>query len=114
MLIYKGFIGQIDYQSKTERLVGEVVNSVDLLEFDGASAMEIKYNFRRCVDEYLTLQNELAGDSPTPFVGNFSVCLSTEKQGKVIRAAQRQGQSVSHWLNARIDSHLNHYFAKTA
>jgi|GEM_PF-2345398 len=114
MLIYKGFIGQIDYDSETSRLVGEVVNSVDLLEFDGQSAQEIRENFCRCVDEYLIMQRELAGISPTPFVGNFTVCLSTDKQDKVIKAAQSQGESVSHWLNKRIDSHLNQYFARIA
>jgi len=114
MLIYKGFIGQIDYDSETNRLVGEVVNSIDLLEFDGQSAHDIRASFRRCVDEYLLMQKEMAGVHPTPFVGNFTVCLSTDKQDKVIKAAQRQGQSVSHWLNKRIDSHLNNYFADIA
>lgn len=110
MLIYKGFIGQIDYDSETSKLVGEVVNAIDLLEFDGSSAAEIHKNFRRCVDEYLIMQREVAGTKPTPFIGNFTVCLSTDKQNKVIKAAQSQGQSVSHWLNKRIDSHLNSYF----
>ena len=112
MLIYKGFIGQIDYDSETHRLVGEVVNSVDLIEFDGNSAQEIKANFQRCVDEYLDFQKEMIGVSPTPFVGNFTICLSTDKQDKVIKAAQSQGESVSHWLNRRVDSYLSQYFAK--
>ncbi len=114
MLIYKGFIGQIDFDSEHNKLVGEIVNSVDILEFDGYSAEEIRINFRKCVDDYLVIQNEVAGIKPTPFIGNFTVCLSTEKQDQVIRAAHDQGKSVSHWLNERIDSHLNLYFSKIA
>ncbi|MCW8877392.1 MAG: hypothetical protein OQK51_10060 [Kangiellaceae bacterium] len=114
MLVYKGFIGQIDFDGETQKLVGEVVNSVDLIEFEGHTAAEIKASFQHCVDEYLEFQNEVVGISPTPFVGNFTICLTTEKQNKVIQAAQQQGQSVSHWLNKRIDNHLSSYFDKIA
>ncbi|WP_196138127.1 hypothetical protein [Aliikangiella sp. G2MR2-5] len=114
MLVYKGFIGQIDYNSESHKLVGEVVNSVDLIEFEGESAAEIKENFQQRVDEYLAFQNEVVGNRPTPFVGNFTICLTTEKQNKVIQAAQQQGQSVTHWLNQQIDLHLSQYFDKIA
>ncbi|TQV77447.1 hypothetical protein FLL45_05750 [Aliikangiella marina] len=114
MLIYKGFIGQIDYDAASNKLVGEVVNSVDLLEFSGTSAAEIHDDFHQVIDEYLVMQQQMAGVKPVPFVGNFTVCLSTEKQNKVIKAARKNGQSVSHWLNEKIDSHLNEYFASSA
>lgn len=114
MLTYKGFIGQIDFDSEHNKLVGEIVNSADILEFDGYSAEEIRANFRKCVDDYLIIQKEIVGIKPTPFTGNFTVCLSTEKQDQVIKAAHNQGKSVSHWLNERIDCHLNRYFSKSA
>ncbi|WP_444998532.1 hypothetical protein [Aliikangiella sp. IMCC44359] len=114
MLIYKGFIGQIDFENTSGKLVGEVVNSVDLLEFDGYSADEIKSNFHRCIDEYMVVQKELTGSHPTPFVGNFTVCLSTDKQTKIIQAAHNKGQSVSHWLNQRVNNHLKQYFKDIA
>ena len=114
MLVYKGFIGQIDFDSETQKLVGEVVNSVDLIEFEGQSAKDIKIDFQNKVDEYLRFQKEMVGNLPTPFVGNFTICLSTEKQNKVIEAAQANGQSVTHWLNERIDHHLSRYFKKIA
>jgi len=114
MLVYKGFIGQIDFDSESQKLVGEVVNSVDLIEFEGHSAEEIQRNFRQQIDEYLRFQHEVLGTRPIPFVGNFTICLTTDKQNKVIRAAQSQGQSVTHWLNQRIDNHLSQYFEKIA
>jgi len=114
MLIYRGFIGQIDYDDESKTLVGEVVNSIDLIEFTGESAADIKINFQNCIDEYLTFQKEYVGNNPIPFIGNFSISLTTDKQNKVIKAAQRQGQSVSHWLNQQVDSHLSQYFDKIA
>jgi predicted HicB family RNase H-like nuclease len=114
MLIYRGFIGQIDYDDETKKLVGEVVNSIDLLEFCGETAAEIKANFQDCIDEYMIFQNEYVGDNPIPFIGNFTISLTTDKQNKVIQAAQRNGQSVSHWLNRQVDSHLSQYFERSA
>lgn len=114
MLFYKGFVGQIDFNSESQKLVGEVVNSVDLIEFEGFSAKELKQDFQLKIDEYLNFQKEYVGQSPTPFVGNFTICLTTDKQNKVIKAAQEQGESVTHWLNRRIDTHLSNYFKKIA
>lgn len=114
MLIYKGFIGQIDFDNETQGLIGEVVNSVDLIEFSGSSAAEIKLNFQRAVDEYIGFQREVVGIQPIPFVGNFTICLSTDKQNKVISAARNAGQSVNHWLNRKVDVALSELFAKSA
>jgi len=114
MLFYKGFVGQIDFNSESQKLVGEVVNSIDLIEFEGLTAQELKHDFQLKIDEYLDFQKEVAGQFPIPFVGNFTICLTTEKQNQVIKAAQAQGQSVTHWLNQRIDNHLSRYFKKIA
>lgn len=110
MLIYRGFIGQIDYDNERQLLVGEVINSYDVLEFHGASAVEIKQDFQSRIDEYLSFQKNQIGLTPVPFVANFTICLATDKQNKVIEAAHSQGQSVNHWLNQQVDSHLTHYF----
>jgi predicted HicB family RNase H-like nuclease len=112
MLVYQGFIGQIDYNDKTQQFVGEVVNAHDLLEFSGKDVVEIKRNFQHSVNEYIAFQKNYLGKNALPMVGNFSVCLTTDQQSKVIQAAHNQGQSVSHWLNQQVDIYLNHYFNK--
>ncbi len=112
MLIYKGFIGQIDFNNDSKLLVGEVVNTQDLIEFYGETAQELQTNFKSRIDEYIQFHKVQSGVSPTPFVGNFTICLSLDQQNKVIHAAKSNGESVSHWLNQRVDSFLNQYFAK--
>lgn len=112
MLLYKGFIGQIDYDTSSHRLVGEVVNSVDILEFSGNTAEEIRVNFQSCVDDYIAFQVEQEGVIPTPFIGHFTLCLAMDKQKKVIKAARNEGQSISHWLNQHVNAYLNQLFKK--
>ncbi|MGX5174056.1 hypothetical protein ACUR5C_08550 [Aliikangiella sp. IMCC44653] len=110
MLMYKGFIGQIDYDLHTQKLVGEVINALDLLEFDGESCVELKLNFEKTVDDYLKLQAEEGERPAIPFVGNFTVCLPSDKQKLVIEEAHKKGQSVSHWLNYLVNRQLSQYF----
>lgn len=112
MLLYKGFIGQIDYDNNANLLVGEIVNSVDVLEFSGKTADEIKTNFQSCVDDYLAFQVEEVGTNPTPFIGHFTLCLAPDKQKKVIRAAKNEGQTIAHWLNQRVNDYLSKFFQK--
>jgi predicted HicB family RNase H-like nuclease len=112
MLVYKGFIAQVDYDNISQGFIGEVVNAVDVLEFCGNTADEIKVNFQDCIDDYLAFQKQELGITQAPFIGNFTVCLETDKQKKVIKAAQQEGQSVSHWLNQHINEYLSEYFDK--
>ena len=71
--------GQIDYDDGAKQLVGEVVNSIDLIEFSGESATDIKANFQKCIDEYLTFHNEYVGENPVPFVGKLYSLLDNRK-----------------------------------
>lgn len=110
MLFHKGFIGQIDFDSGSSKLVGEVVNSIDIIEFYGETALEIKQDFEKNVDDYINFHKIEIGVKPIPFVGNFTICLSTNNQSNVIKESQGKGVSISHWLNQQVDAYLNQYF----
>ena len=50
---YKGYEAVIRYSAEDETFVGEVINTRDILVFDGADVNEIKQSFKSVVDEYL-------------------------------------------------------------
>ena len=110
MLLHKGFIGKIEFDDRRSILTGEVLNSLDLLEFDGKTAEEIKRNFVKCVDDYCLLHHEQSGQDSIPFIGNYSISLAADKQTEVMRAAKREGSSMEIWLNRRINEHLGDFF----
>jgi len=114
MLLHKGFIGKIEYDDRRCLLTGEVVNSVDLLEFDGKTAQEIKKNFIKCVDDYCLLYREGCGHTSLPFIGNYSISLAAECQNQVMQAAQAEGSSMEIWLNRRVNDHLGEFFKDNA
>lgn len=110
MLLHKGFIGKIEYDDRRSILTGEVINARDLLEFDGDSAIDIKNNFVKCVEDYCELHAENQGTSSIPFIGNYNISLNSDKQNQVMRAAKREGASMEIWLNRRINQHLVEFF----
>ena len=112
MLLHKGFIGKIDYDERTQRVVGEVVNSPDLLEFDGKTAKELQQNFIKCVNDYETINNESRDQNSASFIGQYSVSLSSQVLDKVMRKAKRDGASVEIWLNRWINESLDQFLKK--
>lgn len=112
MLLHKGFIGKVDYDDRSETLIGEVVNSSDLLEFDGATAKEIQQNFVKCIDDYLVINKESGEQSATSFVGQYSLSLSNTVLEKAMRKAKREGSSIETWLNRWVNASLTEYFER--
>ena len=112
MLLHKGFIGKVDYDDRTGRLVGEVVNAPDLLEFDGNTAKEIHKNFIKCVEDYLIINQESEEQGATSFVGQYSLSLSSNVLNRVMRKAKREELSIETWLNRWVNLSLSEFFEK--
>ena len=114
MLLHKGFIGKIDYDDRSGRLCGEVVNAPDLLEFDGNTAKEIYKNFVKCVEDYLIINQESSDQEQgaTSFVGQYSLSLSSNVLNRVMRKAKREGSSIETWLNRWVNSSLSEFFER--
>jgi len=110
MLLHKGFIGKIEFDDRQLQLTGEVLNALDLLEFDGQTAEEIKRNFIKCIDDYCELHQEQKYLDSIPFIGSYNVSLPKDKQDKVMDAAKKAGSSMEVWLNRRINEHLAEFF----
>ncbi len=110
MLLHKGFIGKIEFDDRRQMLTGEVLNALDLLEFDGKTAGEIKKNFIKCVDDYCEIHLERDGQESVPFIGNYNISLTADRQSQVMQAAKQEGSSMEIWLNRRINEHLVDFF----
>lgn len=110
MLLHKGFIGKIEFDDRRLLLTGEVLNALDLLEFDGKTAEEIKQNFIKCIEDYCEMHKERKTQESIPFIGNYNISLTAEQQNRVMNAAKQDGSSMETWLNRRINDHLGDFF----
>ena len=58
MLIYKGYIGHVEFDDEADIFHGEVINTRDVITFQGATVAEIKKAFHESVNDYLAFCND--------------------------------------------------------
>lgn len=67
---YKGFLGRFEFDGQTGYFQGEVLNSRDLVTFQGMTETALKIAFEAAIDDYLFVCWE-RGDSPEKLPAPF-------------------------------------------
>jgi len=99
MLKYKGYIGQVEFVAEADILHGEVINTRDVITFEGKSISEIKKAFKESVDVYLDYCKRKKREPDKPFSGNFLVRSTPEKHRLYYTAARRKKMSLNRWAD---------------
>ncbi|MGK5094569.1 type II toxin-antitoxin system HicB family antitoxin [Deltaproteobacteria bacterium TL4] len=95
---YKGYIGYVVFDDEAEIFHGEVINTRDVITFQGQSVSEIKKAFIDSVEDYLEFC-ELRGENPEkPFSGKLSLRLDPEMHRKIYVQARGQDKSLNSWI----------------
>jgi predicted HicB family RNase H-like nuclease len=98
MLNYKGYTGRVEYDDEAKIFHGEIIDTKDVITFQGTSVDEIEKAFRESIDDYLAFCQE-RGDKPDkPFSGKFVLRVPTELHHKLFIQASRSGKSINNWL----------------
>lgn len=101
---YKGYIGKVEFDDESELFHGEVVNTRDVITFQGRSVDELKAAFPKSIDDYLAFCAE-RGESPDrPFSGQFVTRVPPELHRKVSVAASLSGKSLNAWIVEQLQS----------
>ena len=104
MLSYKGYSGQIEYDDEAKIFHGEVIDTRDVITFQGKSVDEIELAFRESIDDYLEFCNERGEQPDKPFSGKFILRMSPKLHHKLYLKASRSGKSLNKWVVETLDS----------
>lgn len=63
MMEYKGYQGQVEFDEDADIFHGEILNTRDVITFQGSSVKELRKAFRDSVDVYLEFCEE-RGEEP--------------------------------------------------
>ena len=66
MLMYKGYIGHVEFDDESDVFHGEVINTRDVITFQGATVSEIKKAFRESINDYLAFCKERSEEPEKP------------------------------------------------
>ena len=95
MLKYKGYIGFVEYDDEAKIFHGDVINTRDVITFEGESVIELEQAFRDSVDDYLNWCREDGVEPEKPYSGTFTVRISPELRSRVAEAAKKEHISIN-------------------
>lgn len=95
MLMYKGYMGHVEFDDEADIFHGEVINTRDVITFQGKTVAEIKKAFRESVDGYLAFCKKRDEEPEKPFSGKFNLRLDPELHKQVYIAAKQHHMSLN-------------------
>ena len=104
MFNYKGYTGKIDYDDEAGIFHGEVINTRDVITFQGASVKELKKALRDSVEDYLEFCRERGEEPDRPFSGKFVVRIPPEVHREAFLKAKSAGKSLNAWVKEVIQN----------
>ncbi len=104
MMEYKGYIGKVEIDPEAGLFHGEVINTRDVITFQGESVRELNQAFRDSVDDYLAFCKERGEAPDKPFSGQFVTRISPELHGQISVAAGLAGQSLNAWVTEQLQA----------
>jgi len=95
---YKGYSGHIQFDPESEIFHGEVVDTRDVITFQGKTVKELKKAFKDSIDDYLEFCEERGEEPDKPFSGRFVLRLSPELHHRAYLKALHSGKSLNSWV----------------
>ena len=98
MMQYKGYLAHVEYDDEANIFHGEVINTRDVITFQGSSVDELKKAFEDSLEDYFAFCKERGEEPDQPFTGHFTVRLSPDQHKKVVLSAEKAGKHVDSWV----------------
>lgn len=98
MMEYKGYIGKVEFDEEADMIHGEVINTRDVITFQGDSVAEVKKAFKESVDDYLEFCKTRGETPDKPFSGQFVTRIPPDLHRQVNAAALLAGKSLNAWV----------------
>ncbi len=98
MMEYKGYIGKVEFDEVAGIIHGEVINTCDIITFQGDSVAEVKKAFHESVDDYLEFCKARGETPDKPFSGQFVTRIPPDLHRQVNVAALLSGKSLNAWV----------------
>lgn len=104
MMEYKGYIGKVEFDDEAGIFHGEVINTRDVITFQGDSVAELKKAFHESVDDYLAFCVSRGEEPDKPFSGQFVTRIPPELHRQVNLAASIAGKSLNAWVSEQLQA----------
>ena len=102
MLDYKGYKGHVEFDPEAGLFHGEILDTRDVITFQGTSVQELEQAFRDSIDDYLEFCAERGEEPDKPFSGRLMVRLDPDLHRSLYIEAKSAGKSLNQLINERL------------
>jgi len=106
MIEYKGYLGDVNFDSEAHLFHGEVINTRDVITFQGKSVDELEKAFIDSVEDYLEWCKEDGISPERPYSGKFNLRLSPELHKEVAVTAKKMKISINKFVEKAVVDEL--------
>jgi predicted HicB family RNase H-like nuclease len=106
MMEYKGYIGIVDYDDEARIFHGEVVNTRDVITFQGKSVDQLEKSFRDSINDYLRWCKEDGVNPEKPYSGKFNLRISPELHKQAALAAHKMNLSLNKFVEKALTDEI--------
>ena len=104
MMEYKGYVGKVEFDDEAGIFHGEVLDTRDVITFQGRSVDELKTAFQESIDDYLAFCTQRGEEPNKPFSGQFVTRIPPELHRQVNLAASISGKSLNAWVAEQLQA----------
>ena len=104
---YKGYIGTVEYDDKAKIFHGDVINTRDVITFQGKSVNEIEKAFKESIDDYIKWCEEDGVMPEKPYSGRFNLRLSPDLHREVAIIAKKLKISINSFVERALLDEIN-------
>ena len=107
-MTYKGYQAIVELQEEAGVFHGEVIDTRDVITFQGSSVSELIQAFEDSVDDYLEFCASRGEVPEKPFSGKFLVRVPPEVHRQIMAEARRQGKSLNAYVLEKLQPGPEH------
>ena len=106
MMEYKGYIATVEFDDDARIFHGDVINTRDVLTFQGSAVDELEHSFQETVDDYLEWCAAEGAEPEKPYSGKFNLRLSPDLHRELALAAKKLDVSINRFVEKAIEDEI--------
>ncbi|MBN2735418.1 MAG: type II toxin-antitoxin system HicB family antitoxin [Spirochaetales bacterium] len=107
MMEYKGYIGEVQFDSESHIFHGEVINTRDVITFEGQTVSELEQAFKESIEDYISWCKEEGVNPERPYSGKFNLRISPELHKEIAVKAKKMNMSINKFVEKAVMDELS-------
>jgi predicted HicB family RNase H-like nuclease len=100
MMEYNGYTARVEFDEEANHFHGQVINTRDVITFQGRSVDELREELKNSVEDYLEFCAERGEAPEKPCSGRLPLRVDPALHREIAAAANRAGVSINSWITS--------------